>query len=259
MYTLMYMTFIIAYNTFFEMIRNRILYGLIFFAILLIGFSVALGELSFAEQNRIIANTGLTSIHLVMVVICIFIGSSILSKEFEKLTYMTILSRSVSRSQFIAGKFFGLLSIVILVNLGFLLILGFMLWGTELFNIPSFFIIYLGYILEASVLIAMVLFLSIILQPFITVTSGMGMFLIGHWLSDLQFFADKSQSVIFKYFADFIYYIIPNLEKFNWRSSIHGYSQVEIKEILLSVQFSLGWSMFFLLMAMIFINKKDLV
>ncbi len=81
---------VLALNTYKEVIRDRILYALILFAVLLIGLSLALGQLSFAEQARISANFGLTGIHLVVVALAIFVGSNLVYKEIEKKTIMTI-------------------------------------------------------------------------------------------------------------------------------------------------------------------------
>src|SRR4051812_6925954 len=107
----MHILWVIAKNTFREIIRDRILYGLHIFAILLIGFSLVLGELSFAEQTRISINFGLAGIHLSAITLSIFIGSSLVAKEIEKQTILTLLARPVSRLQFLVGKYLGLIMV----------------------------------------------------------------------------------------------------------------------------------------------------
>ena len=98
---------VIAINTFREIIRDRILYGILVFALLLIGLSLALGQLSFAEQSRISANFGFTGIHLSAAILAIFIGSSLVAREIEKRTIMTLLVRPLTRTQFITASFLG--------------------------------------------------------------------------------------------------------------------------------------------------------
>ena len=71
---------VLAKNTYKEVIRDRILYALLMFAVLLIGLSLALGQLSFAEQARISANFGLSAIHLAAVTLAIFVGSNLVYK-----------------------------------------------------------------------------------------------------------------------------------------------------------------------------------
>src|ERR1044071_5461067 len=115
---------ILAVNTFREVIRDRILYALIVFAILLIGLSLALGQLSFAEQARISANFGMSAIHLCAVALAIFVGSNLVYKEIEKKTIMTILVRPISRLQFIFGKALGLTMVIVTMILGLACILA---------------------------------------------------------------------------------------------------------------------------------------
>src|SRR3989344_2748310 len=96
---------IIARNTYREIIRDRILYVLILFALLIIGVSLALGQLSFAEQTRISINFGFSAISLSTVVLAVFAGSTLVFKEIEKRTVLTLLARPITRSQFLIGKF----------------------------------------------------------------------------------------------------------------------------------------------------------
>ncbi|MCB0342972.1 MAG: ABC transporter permease subunit, partial [Bdellovibrionales bacterium] len=123
----MRVVWIIALNTFREIIRDRILYGLVVFALLLIGLSLALGQLSFAEQIRISANFGFTGIHLSAVMLSIFAGGSLVAKEIDKKTILTLLARPISRFQFMLGKSLGLTLVVVSVVTGLALVLAFIL------------------------------------------------------------------------------------------------------------------------------------
>ena len=83
---------VVAQNTFRETVRDKILYNLVFFALLLIGASVLLGTLTIGEQARIINDVGLAAINLVGVIMAIFVGIGLVSKEIERRTIYTILS-----------------------------------------------------------------------------------------------------------------------------------------------------------------------
>ena len=85
--------FIIAINTFREIIRDRILYGIVVFALILLGVSLALGSLGIQEQVRISLNFGFMGIQLSLVVLAIFVGSTLVYKEIEKQTVTTLLAR----------------------------------------------------------------------------------------------------------------------------------------------------------------------
>src|SRR5882757_9388584 len=105
----------IAYNTFREAVRDRVLYNLIFFALLLVASAPLFGQISIGMERLILVNVGLSSISLFGVIIAIFIGIGLVSKEIEKKTLYTILSRPVRRWEFIVGKYLGLM-VTLVVN-----------------------------------------------------------------------------------------------------------------------------------------------
>ena len=82
---------VIAYNTFREIIRDQILYGIIVFALLLMAVSVVLGQLSFAEQAKFQLIL-VSPAFIFFVVLAIFVGSTLVAKEIEK-KIMTLLAR----------------------------------------------------------------------------------------------------------------------------------------------------------------------
>ncbi len=111
----------IAANTFREAVRDRVLYNLIAFALLMSGAAVLVGQISIGIERLVVINLGLTAISLFGLVIAIFIGIGLVSKEIDKRTLYTVLSRPVRRWEFIAGKFFGL-SGTLVVNTFFMAI-----------------------------------------------------------------------------------------------------------------------------------------
>lgn len=90
---------VIALNTFRENLRDKILYNLLVFALLLIGFSVLLADLTIMEHQKIVTDMGLAAINLVGVIIAIFVGIGLVSKEIERRTVYTIMARPISRTQ----------------------------------------------------------------------------------------------------------------------------------------------------------------
>ena len=106
----------IARNTFREAVRDRVLYNLVLFALLLIGGAVFLGELSGGQEAKIIIDLGLSAILLFGVFIALFVGVGLVHKEIERRTLYAILSKPVGRGQFLVGKYLGL-CLTLLVNI----------------------------------------------------------------------------------------------------------------------------------------------
>ncbi|MGH7255733.1 MAG: ABC transporter permease, partial [Nitrospirales bacterium] len=113
---------VIAWNTFRETLRDKILYNLLFFALLLIGVSVLLGDLSIMEQKKIVTDLGLASISVVGVIISIFVGIGLVTKEIDRRTIYTIMARPITRVQFILGKYLGL-GLTLLVNITIMVVM----------------------------------------------------------------------------------------------------------------------------------------
>ena len=195
---------IIATNTFREIIRDRILYGIVVFALMLIGLSLALGELSFDEQARISANFGFTGIQLSAAILAIFIGSSLVAKEIEKQTILTLLARPITRTQFLLGKFVGLVLVILTVMAGISLVLAAIVSFLKLTVDLTFFEALYGVFLESILLTSIALFFGSFSRPIMTVIFTASLFLIGHWISSLTFFIEKSKSGGFKFFATLI-------------------------------------------------------
>src|SRR5216110_3828258 len=105
----------IARNAFREAVRDRVLYNLVLFVLLLTGGAVFLGELSAAQEEKIIVDMGLSAMLLFGVFIAIFVGVGLVYKEIERRTLYAILSKPIGRGQFLVGKYLGL-CLTLLVN-----------------------------------------------------------------------------------------------------------------------------------------------
>ncbi|MCA9651257.1 MAG: ABC transporter permease [Myxococcales bacterium] len=97
----------IALNTFREAVRNRVLYVLALFAVGLMAFSLVLGELSMHEEERVIEDLGLAGISLVGVIIALFLGVNLLSKELDRKTVYFVIPKPLQRWEFLLGKYLG--------------------------------------------------------------------------------------------------------------------------------------------------------
>jgi Cu-processing system permease protein len=98
----------IAINTFREAVRDKVLYGVLGFGCFVLFFTLAIAELSLHEQSRVIEDVGLASISLFSVIVSVFLGSSLLYKEIERKTLYVILPKPISRTEFLLGKYFGI-------------------------------------------------------------------------------------------------------------------------------------------------------
>ena len=118
----------LAINTFREAIRNKLLYTLLGFGVLMIASGVLLATLSYVEVNEILQDVGLGGIRFFSAGIAIFVGVGLIHNEVDRRTIFTILSKPVSRTEFLVGKWAGLTFTVwlqlFLMGLAFALVSG---------------------------------------------------------------------------------------------------------------------------------------
>jgi ABC-type transport system involved in multi-copper enzyme maturation permease subunit len=105
----------VAANAFRESVRERVLYNLVFFAILMMLSGLLLREISLRQDERIIIDLGLASIEVFGILIALFVGVSLVSKEIEKRSLYPLLAKPLRRGEFLVGRFFGL-ALTLLAN-----------------------------------------------------------------------------------------------------------------------------------------------
>lgn len=248
---------VLAKNTYKEVIRDRILYALILFAFLLIGLSLVLGQLSFAEQARISANFGLSAIHLVAVVLAIFVGSNLVTKEIEKKTILTILVRPISRLQFILGKALGLSLLILTMMMGLLAILSLVFWGLGVTIDLRLAIVLAGLLAEALILLGFTLVFSMFTKPLLVVCFSVGVFLIGHWQGSLSFFAQKSQGGILVPISWLVRHFLPDLERLNWKDLVLFDQPLDLSAKMISLTYAAAWFTVCVMIAALIFKRKD--
>ncbi len=221
--------------------------------------SLALGQLSYAEQARISVDYGLMGIHLSAVLLSIFVGSTLVARELDKRTIMTLLSHAVTRREFILGKYLGMMLVLLVVLTGLFAILLLVLSQMEFKVTLAVPIVFWGTILESMILLAVTVFFGVITTPMMAVSFSLGTFLMGHWIGDLNFFASKSESEVFKIFSQVVQYLVPNLERFNWRSQVTYNEVLTAKALTEASVYGIAWVGLFLIVGIFLFRRKDFV
>lgn len=213
----MWPVIVIALNTFRENLRDKILYNLLLFAVLLMGASTLLADLTILEHYKIMTDMGLAAINLVGVVIAIFVGIGLVSREIERRTVYTIIARPISRAQFVVGKYLGLVT-TLLVNVAVMLAVYLAtLW---VFHAPVHWALVQAVqliVVELLLVTAIALFFSTFSSATLSAIFTIGLYVIGHLTTDLKGIAQKSQSGAVKAVVNAVYYLCPNLDMLNMK------------------------------------------
>jgi ABC-type transport system involved in multi-copper enzyme maturation permease subunit len=208
----------VAVNTFREAIRDRVLYNLVFFALLMIGASILVGQISIGIDRLVIINLGLSAISVFGLVMAIFIGVGLVSKEIEKRTLYSLLAKPIRRWEFLVGKYAGLV-LTLAVNTSFMTIglaaalfyVGRPFVRTDALILVSVYFI----LLELALVTAIALFFSCFSTPMLSTLFTLGIYITGIFASDIRGFGEFTKNPSLKVLTRVIYYLVPNFHNFN--------------------------------------------
>jgi len=248
---------IIAKNTLKEVIRDKILYSILGFALLFILSTLFLGSISLGEDLKVIRDLGLAGIYIFSLIIAIFMGTSLIYKEIDKRTLFITLSKPVSRSEFIIGKFFGLF-VGLIITVLFMSIIYFLIVAFKggVFDWRGLISISLS-LIEIAIFISLSILFSTFSKPLASTIYSVLILYIGHSLNMVMSHFEKSGGISL-YAVKFVYYIFPNLEKFNLRNLVIYDAAISGVEITLSVLYGVIYCIVLLLLAIWSLRKQEL-
>lgn len=249
----------IAFHTLKEAIRDRILYLILFFAVVCIGFSRLLALLTIGDRVKIIKDVGLSSLSLFGALMAILIGTGLVYKEIDKKTIYTLLSKPIHRYQFLLGKFFGLvLTLFIMLLLMSIIFLALIFFHT--FTIEWQLLIAILYIfLELCLITAVALLFSCFSTPILSSIFSLAFYLIGHTAWGLETLIVKIKSGFGKALAQGLYHFLPDLENFNFRTEVVHNLPIPASIFFYSTLYGLFYTLFVLTIAQLVFRKRDFI
>jgi ABC-type transport system involved in multi-copper enzyme maturation permease subunit len=250
----------IASNTFREAVRDRVLYNLIAFALLMSGAAVLVGQISIGIERLVVINLGLTAISLFGMLIAIFIGIGLVSKEIEKRTLYTVLSRPVQRWEFIVGKFLGLAGTLV-VNTFFMALGVFaaLLYVSRHLQAADGWVLVALYftILQFFIITALTLLFSAFSTPIESAVLAFSLFIVGSFAEDLRGFASLVHGST-RWLATAAAYLIPNFSALNVISSVAHDQPVNLQLIVSNTAYALLYTATALCGAVLIFEHRNL-
>lgn len=251
---------LIAKNTFKECLRDKVLYNLVIFAVLIIASSLILSSITIGDVKQIIINLGLSTLSVFGTMISIFIGIQLVHKEIDKKTIYSLLAKPVARYQFILGKYLGLVwTLVVNVSvmvLGIYASIFYLRHSIQLGDIQIFFAGFL-ILIELMVIVGIALCFSTFSTPALSALFTFSLYVIGHFNADIRAYGQASDSFSVKVISSAFYYLLPNFENFDVISSTsHGHFMTS-RLYLESVFYGLIYSMAVLLISILIFERRN--
>lgn len=249
--------FLIAGITYKEALRNKLLNVLVMFAVVAIASTRFFTIFAPSEEMKIIQDTSLGIIRFIGMLITVFVTGGLLPREIEKRTVMTILSKPVSRAQFLFGKFLGALYSIfvnIVVMSAFLLIIMYI--KSKAFN-PEIIKALSLMSVEFVVLAAITLCVSTLASEIFNIIFGILIFIIGHLTNYLQHLADRFDAVAMKTVLISLYTVLPNFENFNIQNAVVLGTKVSLQYMGKAFSYGLLYTAVMLILSFLFFAERE--
>lgn len=217
----------IARNAFREAVRDRVLYNLVLFVLLLTAAAIFIGELSGGQERKIIVDLGLSAMLLFGVFIAIFVGVGLVYKEIERRTVYAIFAKPVGRGEFLIGKYLGLcltlLVNVLIMGAGVSLALIYVSRGWDPLALKIWPAVLLIYV-ELMIVTGVALLFSSFSSPALSALLTFFIFIIGHFSADLKSLSLSMPGVMARWLFTGLYYLLPNLANLSFITpAAHGH------------------------------------
>jgi ABC-type transport system involved in multi-copper enzyme maturation permease subunit len=261
---------IVAINVFRESVRDRVPYNLVLFSVLLIASSYLLGQLTAGQDVKIVKDLGLAAISVFGLFIAIFIGIGLVSKEVERRSIYALLSKPVSRPQFIAGKYLGLV-LTLAVNITVMVaalyvVLGYLSWqesaeykavwdapGPDPAMLKAVFLIFI----ELMLVTALAVFFSTFSTPMLSAALTFCLYVAGHFNSDLKNFDKVVNSEVAIWLSRGAYHVLPDLSAFDVKTEVVHGLPVTMGYLASTTAYGLAYVAGLLLIATFIFSRRD--
>jgi ABC-type transport system involved in multi-copper enzyme maturation permease subunit len=249
----------IAFYTFREAIRNKILYSIVFFAVVLMFIAVVLGEASLHQDARILRNLGLTSTSIFANLIGLFLGVTLVYQELERKTIYNVLSKPLPRPLYFFGKFLGIaLTLAVqLVVMAATLLIAMALRGDPM-SLELAYAFWLIFV-ESLLIIAFALLFSSFSTPYVSGYLTLGVWLVGRLIQELAAVAPRLDDAWVRQLVQFFVLVCPDLSLFNLQTQLSNQVVVPLSYVLHASLYGLGYASLALIAGAALFNRRDFI
>ncbi len=248
---------IVALAGFTEARRNRVTLIVVAFALVMLLSTTLVINMTVFTLDRVATDFGLGIMSLLSVGLAIFLSSNQLSREIDRRTIFLVLSRPVSRAQFVIGRTLGTI-VTLWAMLGGMAALFFLQANYLHLDIyPAQYAAVGGLAIELVFLASMGALLSSVSGPLVSSLSSIGVYLIGHGATDLWEIASRSKSEVAQQIGKAIYWVIPQLDRLDYRLAAAYQQPIDWGRFGVSTAYALVYSGALLVAAVMVFDRVD--
>lgn len=253
-------TFAIANNSFREVVRDRILYIVGFYAVILAVAVSLLPQLAAATEDKMFLDLGLAVMSFLCLIITVFVGTGLINKEIEKRTILMLIAKPVSRNEFIVGKYFGLSAVLTLLVFAMSAIyLIFLELNNISYSATSIIINAIFLILQLSLISAVAITFGVFTGSLLATALTFAVYLIGNITQDLLKLARISENPGLERITQGLYLLLPDLSRLDFKNeAVYGLSALpDTTTLFINAGYSLVYSAMLLALAIFIFSRRE--
>ena len=216
--------FVMATNVFREVIRDRILYIIGFYALLMVVVMQLLPQIAASTEDKIFLDFGLAAMNVLGLIVAVFVGTGLVSKEIEKRTVLSLIAKPISRAEFIIAKHVGLSSVLaLLVTVMTVIYLALLQFQGITYSLGSILLAAVFLFLQLSLITAFALALGVFTSSVLATLLTFGVYLMGNFSQDLVNIGRISKNPGFERVTQTLYLILPDLSRLDLKNlAVYG-------------------------------------
>ncbi|TBR58466.1 ABC transporter permease [Westiellopsis prolifica IICB1] len=239
--------YVIATNVFREVVRDRILFMIGFYIIILSIAIYFLPQFAATTEDKIFLDFALAMMNLLGLVVTVFVGTGLINKEIEKRTVLVLIAKPISRGELIVGKYLGLLILLaVLLTAMTAITLVFLLFGQVTYSIPSILIAIFFLFLQLSLITAVAITLGVFTSSLLATVLTFAVYLMGNISQDVLKLGRLASKHEIETFTQALYLILPDLSRLDVKNdAIYGLAALPNSLTLIS---NIGYGLLYILM-----------
>ncbi len=248
----------IAANGFREVIRDRILYFIGFFALLQIFALRFVPAIAVSTQDKILLDLGLGAIEILSVVVAIFVGTALINKEIEKRTVLVLIPKPLSRTELILGKHLGLSAVLaVMVALMAAIYLILISWSGISYPLGTILVSLAYLLIELALLTAVAMLFGVFTSSILATLLSFGIYLMGNSSSELVKLGQLTKNDSVEFLAQIIYFILPDLSRLNLKNgAVYAYLP-DFSQLVGNAFYGLIYTVLLLAIAIIIFSRRE--
>lgn len=251
---------VIAQNVFREVIRDRILYLIGFFTVILIVISLLLPQIAANTQDKMLLDVGMAGIAIAGLVTAVFVGTGLVNKEIEKRTVFVLIAKPISRVEFIVGKHLGLTAVLaVLIAAMTVIYFGVLSFHQVRYPLGSLAIASFYTLLELSLVTAIAILFGVFTSSLLSTILTFAMYIMGHLSPDLVELAKLAKNPSLEQLTENMYLVLPDLSRLNLRNAaVYGSELMPAPtELLSSGAYAIAYIVLLLTIANLIFSRRQ--